>query len=585
MSIADVALTPICDGSALSPRCFLGPPVLCSSESIVIYVYSAGSMTPMRVLESESIASVKLRIQSCNGFVVKKPKLVFGGRELARNNSLVRDYGVADGNVLHLAIRLSDLQFITVKTVCGKKFEFHVERYRNVGYVKHQIAKKGAHFVNVKDQELICDGEKLDDLRLIDDICKKKETVIHLVVQKSAKVKAKSVDKSFEVSIIAHDSDELKYDAVDGKEDQLTIYEAQDILQEPCSRDFSLEPVIVNPKIQLSPLVLEMIKSTRAGLERGKHPVRSSEGSGGAYFMQDSSGQRYISVFKPIDEEPMAVRNPCGLPISSNGEGLKRGTRVGEGAFREVAAFILDHPSNGRRSFSSGEIGFSGVPPTAMIKCLHQGFNHPEGYNHSSKNIKIGSLQMFMENNGSCEDMGPRSFPLEEVHKISVLDIRLANADRHAGNILISKDMETDRTVLIPIDHGYCLPENFEDCTFDWLYWPQAKQPYNLDTVKYIMSLDAEEDIALLKFHGWDLPLECARVLRISTLLLKKGVQRGLTPFEIGSIMCSQTVNKESTIEEIVREAQDSVLPETSEVAFLDCVSEIMDRYLDNLAK
>ncbi|KAF9601062.1 hypothetical protein IFM89_015988 [Coptis chinensis] len=121
----------------------------------------------------------------------------------------------------------------------------------------------------------------------------------------------------------------------------------------------------------------------------------------------------------------------------------------------------------------------------------------------------------------------------------------------------------------------------FEDCTFDWLYWPQARQPYDSDTIDYIRSLDAEEDIALLKFYGWDLPLQCARTLRISTMLLKKGAARGLTPFTIGSIMCRETLKKESIIEEIVCEAEDSVLPGASETAFLESISQIMDRRLN----
>jgi hypothetical protein len=120
----------------------------------------------------------------------------------------------------------------------------------------------------------------------------------------------------------------------------------------------------------------------------------------------------------------------------------------------------------------------------------------------------------------------------------------------------------------------------FEDCTFDWLYWPQARQPYSPDTIEYINSLDAEQDLALLKFYGWDIPLECARTLCISTMLLKKGVERGLTPFAIGSIMCRESVTKESVIEEIVREAKDSLLPGMSEAAFLEAVSEIMDNKL-----
>lgn len=124
----------------------------------------------------------------------------------------------------------------------------------------------------------------------------------------------------------------------------------------------------------------------------------------------------------------------------------------------------------------------------------------------------------------------------------------------------------------------------FEDCTFDWLYWPQAQQPYDAETLDYINSLDAEEDIALLKFHGWDLPLECARTLRISTMLLKKGAKRGLTPFDIGSFMCRETLTKKSMIEECVEEAMDSLLPGTSEATFLESVYEIMNHRLDQIA-
>lgn len=93
--------------------------------------------------------------------------------------------------------------------------------------------------------------------------------------------------------------------------------------------------------------------------------------------------------------------------------------------------------------------------------------------------------------------------------------------------------------------------------------------------------MDAEKDIALLKFYGWELPNECARVLRISTMLMKKGAEKGLTPFVIGNMMCRETVRRISVVEEIVDEALDSVLPGSSEGAFLDSVSSIMDRRLE----
>nr|BAC99467.1 hypothetical protein [Oryza sativa Japonica Group] len=43
---------------------------------------------------------------------------------------------------------------------------------------------------------------------------------------------------------------------------------------------------------------------------------------------------------------------------------------------------------------------------------------------------------------------------------ICVLDIRLANAGRHAGNILTCRDEQGHGLSLVPIDHGYRLPES-----------------------------------------------------------------------------------------------------------------------------
>ena len=418
-------------------------PVLSSEldDSIHIYVAMSGSMIPMRVLKSESVESVKLKIKSSKGFGAKVERLICKGRELARGYSLLRDYGIENGNVLHLVIRLAELQVISVKTSCGEEFTLLVKRKRNVAYVKRRIAKKNKKFANVDEQQVFFNGEQLDDQRFINDISKHNEAVIHLFVRRSAEIRTTARDKNFELSIAAPQLHETKnFD--------------KEVRQKTAERDVLLEPIVINPKVELSSAIQDMIKSTAEGLDSGKCPVKSSEGTGGTYFMQNSTGSKYLSVFKPIDEEPMAMNNPQGLPLSENGEGLKKGTSVGEGAVREVAAYVLDHPKSGLRSLFGEKNGFAGVPPTVMAKCRHMGFNHRENVIK-----KIGSLQMFMDNNGSCEDMGPSSFPVEEVHKISVLDIRMANADRHAGNILLTKD-EEGKTILIPIDHGYCLPKS-----------------------------------------------------------------------------------------------------------------------------
>ena len=177
--------------------------------------------------------------------------------------------------------------------------------------------------------------------------------------------------------------------------------------------------------------------------------------------MKDECGLTNVGVFKPMDEEPMAVNNPRGFCVSNHGEGLRKGSRSGEGALREVAAYILDHPAshpNQSNTRSKNESqGFSGVPPTTMIECYHSSFHYALGSQAHINKAKKGSLQRFVHALSSCEDMGYSQFPLEEVHKISVLDLRLANTDRNAGNILICKGSDGGLK-LVPIDHGYCLP-------------------------------------------------------------------------------------------------------------------------------
>ncbi|KAL8547024.1 hypothetical protein ACS0TY_006664 [Phlomoides rotata] len=201
MSAADVALRPAMDETARSAVCV-------DDESIEIYITVGGSTTPLRVRESDSIASVKLRI--CKGFVVKRQKLVFRGRELSKCNSLVKDYGISNGDVLHLALRISDLLLINFRASSGEEFEFQVDRHRNVGYLKRRIAKncKGKGFLDLEDPEIFCYGEKLEDDRLINDISNNSDAVIHLVARRSAKVWTKPAERDVEVSIVAPKRDE-----------------------------------------------------------------------------------------------------------------------------------------------------------------------------------------------------------------------------------------------------------------------------------------------------------------------------------------------------------------------------------------
>ncbi|CAA2995684.1 Phosphatidylinositol 4-kinase gamma 2 [Olea europaea subsp. europaea] len=167
-----------------------------------------------------------------------------------------------------------------------EEFEFHIDRHKNIGYLKHRIAKKGKDFVSLQDPELFCDGKKLEDQRLIDDIDDDRQ-----------------VPKSNNL-----------------------LRELQVLSSKPPDKNSLLEPVVINPNIKFPSFVWDMINLASDGLARGRQPIRSFEGMGGTYFIQDVSRNKYVSIFKPVDEEPMAVNNPHGLPLSTNGEGLKMGT-------------------------------------------------------------------------------------------------------------------------------------------------------------------------------------------------------------------------------------------------------------------
>ena len=87
---------------------------------------------------------------------------------------------------------------------------------------------------------------------------------------------------------------------------------------------------------------------------------------------------------------------------------------------------------------------------------------------------KYGSLQQFVHADTDCEELGYGALDVAEVHKVAVLDLRLANADRNGSNILARRTPD-GRYVLTPIDHGCCLPDVWDDMSFEWSNWRQVR--------------------------------------------------------------------------------------------------------------
>ncbi|KAL2233482.1 UNVERIFIED_CONTAM: Phosphatidylinositol 4-kinase gamma 7 [Sesamum indicum] len=276
-------------------------------------------------------------------------------------------------------------------------------------------------------------------------------------------------------------------------------------------------------------LVKEIVKAVKNGVD----PIPVHSGLGGAYYFRNVRGES-VAIVKPTDEEPFAPNNPKGFVGKALGQpGLKRSVRVGETGFREVAAYLLDYDH------------FANVPPTALVKITHSIFNVNDGVSGNKPQTKklvskIASFQQFIPHDFDASDHGTSSFPVSAVHRIGILDIRILNTDRHAGNLLVRKldgAGQFGQVELIPIDHGLCLPESLEDPYFEWIHWPQASIPFSDDELEYIENLDPVRDSEMLRS---ELPMirdACLRVLSLCTIFLKEAASYGLCLAEIGEMM------------------------------------------------
>lgn len=252
----------------------------------------------------------------------------------------------------------------------------------------------------------------------------------------------------------------------------------------------------------------------------GINPKLTEDGTGATYMLRGASSSKTLAVFKPKDEEAFAPNNPRGYVAKENSPGLRQGVLSTQQAAREVAAYLLDHKH------------FAGVPPTTLVHAKHPAFVNP------NKKVawKIGAFQEFVHAHGTCGDYGRSMFNTASVHAIGILDVRIVNLDRNDGNLLVA--IENKRPRLIPIDHGLSLPDRLEVYTCDlvWMEWPQAREPFAPAELEYIRSLDGARDAANIE-HQVGVRRECLRLLEVTTTLLQKGAEHGLSLHQIGLIM------------------------------------------------
>ncbi|KAG2771446.1 hypothetical protein PC129_g10048 [Phytophthora cactorum] len=285
----------------------------------------------------------------------------------------------------------------------------------------------------------------------------------------------------------------------------------------------------------------------QTGLQARVAPVPIDNCTGGVYYLR-TKNRRLTGVFKPADEEAYAPNNPKQYlkPESSGVSSMREGISAGDAAVREVAAYLLDHQH------------FARVPVTMLASIYHPDFHFKAS---EPPHGKTGALQAYVAHRDTADDVGSGLFNVAEVHAISILDIRLANQDRHGGNLLVvepaqvvtqtstsvvTKSLAGKKVSLVPIDHGACLPRisALSETSFMWLLWPQSKQPFSQPAREYIAALDAHHDLKLLEDNlpaDFQFEREAILTLFVCTALLKFcALDRHMTAYDIGMLMCRQ---------------------------------------------
>lgn len=221
----------------------------------------------------------------------------------------------------------------------------------------------------------------------------------------------------------------------------------------------------------------------------------------------------------------------------------------GEGAKREVAAYVLDLINGSAAN----------VPITLGT------------YQVVGTEKRVGSTQIFEKCEGAVEELTPADFPLISVkaaHQQAIFDLSIFNLDRHPGNFLF-RILPNGKIDPRPIDHGLSLPiytppemptdplrkrmlmtklksegrtlddykyERARDVpVFSWLQWPQVKQELTDFDKQQIAKMQANLPLSERYLRSLHVQEESINLYHATVEMLALGAEHDLTLFQLGT--------------------------------------------------